>query len=175
MDELRNIEQVFTPEAIAGRMRGLGAELRRDCGLGEIFLLGILKGASFFLADLMRMIEAPVAYGFIDVVRDVTDTETATALQIDYLSYTNLAGRNVYVLKDVVSTGIIESYLLSQFRMHKPAKVKLVALLDRPDLRTIDLRVDFRAFEVTDGTYVGYGLEIDDRFGNLPWIGRVKR
>jgi hypoxanthine phosphoribosyltransferase len=174
MNEVSNIEQVFTPEAIASRMRELGGELRHDCG-GEIFLLGILKGASFFLADLMRTIEGPVAYGFVDVIRDVADTTTAAALQIDYLSHTNVAGRNVYVLKDVVSTGIIESYLLSQFRLHKPAKVKLVALLDRPELRTIDLQVDYRVFEVTTGTYVGYGLEIDDRFGNLPWIGRVKR
>jgi hypoxanthine phosphoribosyltransferase len=174
MNEVSDIEQVFTAKAIASRVSELGAELRHDCD-GEIFLLGILRGASFFLADLMRTIEGPVAYGFVDVILDVADTETAAALQIDYLSHTNVAGRNVYVLKDVVSTGIIESYLLSQFRLHQPARVKLVALLDRPDLRTIDLRVDFRAFEVSDGTYVGYGLEVDNRFGNLPWIGRLKR
>ncbi len=171
---MSEVEQVFTPETIARRIGELGVDLRQDAGNAEVFVLGILKGASCFLADLVRAIPGPVAYGFIDVVRDVADTETANALQIDYLSYTNLTGRNVYVLKDVVSTGIIESYLLSQFRLHNPAKLKLVALLDRPDLRTIDLQVDFRAFEVSDGSYVGYGLELGERFGNLPYIGRLK-
>ncbi len=172
---MSEVEVVFTAETIRNRMAELGAELRKDAGDTEIFLLGILKGSSCFLADLLRATAGPVAYGFIDVIRDVADTEAADALRIDYLSYTNLSGRNVYVLKDVVTTGVIEEYLLSQFRQHKPSRLKLVALLDRPNLRTIDLRCDYRAFEVEAGTYVGYGLDLHERFGNLTAIGRVKR
>jgi hypoxanthine phosphoribosyltransferase len=173
VSDVSEIEQVFTSEAIARRMSELGAEIRRDAGDAEVFLLGILKGTSCFLADLLRTVPGPVTYDFVDVVSDVSDTATADAVRIDYLSYTNIAGRNVYVLKDVVSTGIIETYFLSQFRMHGPASLKLVALLDRPELRTIDLGADFRAFEVTNGSYCGYGLELQNRYGNLPYIGRL--
>jgi hypoxanthine-guanine phosphoribosyltransferase len=74
----------------------------------------------------------------------------------------------------VVNTGIIENYLLGQLRMHAPASLRLVALLDKPSARTIDVRTDFRAFTVDDGaTYAGYGLEQGGQFGNLPYIGRI--
>ncbi len=169
------VERLFTQETISRRIGELSADIRRDAGDAEVFLLGILKGASCFLADLMRAIPGPVGYAFIDVVRDPADTETASALEIDFLSYTDISGRCVYVLKDVISTGVIENYLLAQLRLHNPSSLKLVALLDRPGLRTVDIRPDFRAFEVDDGIYAGYGLEFDGRFGNLPYIGKVRR
>jgi hypoxanthine phosphoribosyltransferase len=167
------IRPEFDTDAIAGRLKELAQEIRTEAGDGEVFLLCILKGAAVFCSDLMRAIPGQVGYGFIDVVRDIADTEIATALEIDFLSHTELAGRDVYVLKDVVSTGVIENYLLSQLRLHDPASLRLVALLDRPNLRTVDLTTDHKAFEVGDGTFVGYGLEQDTRYGNLPYIGRL--
>jgi hypoxanthine phosphoribosyltransferase len=165
------IEPVFTTDAIAARVRELGAEIRRDAGDAEVFLLGILKGASLFLADLIRAVPGDVSYGFIDVVREGADTNEA--LEIDFLSFTDIRGRNVYVLKDVVNTGVIENYLLSQLRLHEPAKLRLVALLDRLDARTVDVRTDFHAFTIEEGTFAGYGLEHERRFGNVPFLGRV--
>jgi hypoxanthine phosphoribosyltransferase len=167
------IKKAFSVKDIARRVAALGAEIRADAGDKEIFLLGILKGTSCFLADLLRVIDAPVSYGFIDVLRDVADAETATALEIDFLSYSDIRGRNVYILKDVVSTGVIESYLMTQLRVHNPAGLKLVALLDRPSARTVDLKTDFSAFEIADGSFAGYGLEVEGRHGNFPYIGRV--
>ena len=167
------IEQLFSAEEIAGRVRAIGSGIRAQAGSGEIFLLGILKGASVFLADLLRAIDGAVTYGFIDVVRDEADTGVASALEIDFVSYTNITGRDVYVIKDIVSTGVIENYLLAQLRLHGPKSLQLVALLDRPSLRTVDLTVDFKAFETDGGSYVGYGLELDTHHGNLPWIGRI--
>ena len=84
-------------------------------------------------------------------------------------------GKNVYLVKDVIATGVIENYLLTQLRQKEPAALKLVALIDRPSQRTVDLKADFRAFEADDGdgAFVGYGLEIDGRFGNLRSIARV--
>ncbi|HYH06315.1 MAG TPA: phosphoribosyltransferase family protein [Thermoanaerobaculia bacterium] len=163
---------VHSAEDIAARMQALGAEIRADAGDGEVFLLCILKGASLFLADLLRSIPGEVSYGFIDVVRDGSDNG-ADALEIDFLSFTDIRGRNVYVLKDVVNTGVIENYLLSQLRMHAPATLRLVALLDRPDARTVDIATDFRAFAIGEGTFAGYGLEHERRFGNVPYLGRV--
>jgi hypoxanthine phosphoribosyltransferase len=167
------IEQLFSAEEIAGRVRTIGSAIRAQAGNGEVFLLGILKGASVFLADLMRTIDGEVTYGFIDVVRDEADTGVASALEIDFVSYTNITGRDVYVVKDIVSTGVIENYLLAQLRLHGPKSLHLVALLDRPSLRTVDLAVDFKAFDTDGGSYVGYGLELDTHHGNLPWIGRI--
>jgi hypoxanthine phosphoribosyltransferase len=166
-----NITPVFTEEQIRTRIRELGADIRGDAGTQEVFLLGILKGTSCFLSDLLRAIPGDVSYGFIDVIRDAADT--TDALEIDFLSYTDIGSRRVYVLKDVVSTGVIENYLLSQLRMHNPATLRLVALLDRPDARTSDIKTDFQAFSIGDGVFAGYGLEHERRFGNLPWIGRV--
>lgn len=167
------VKPAFSAEEIATRIRALGTEIRHDAGPGEIFLLGVLKGASCFLADLVRAIPGDVTYGFIDVVRDIADAETANALEIDYFSFIDIGGRNVYLLKDVVSTGVIESYLMAQLRQRKPKTLKLVALLDRPDVRTVDLTADYRMFEVEDGSFVGYGLELQGRHGNLPYIARL--
>jgi hypoxanthine phosphoribosyltransferase len=170
---VQNITPVFTEEQIAARIRELGAAIRADCGEGEVFLLGILKGASCFLGDLLRAIPGEVSYGFIDVVRDAADNTIADALEIDFLSYTDIRERRVYVLKDVVATGVIENYLLSQLRLHNPATLRLVALLDKNDARTVDVTTDFQAFTISEGVFVGYGLEHERRHGNLPWIGRV--
>jgi hypoxanthine phosphoribosyltransferase len=167
------ISPVFSAEEIAGRVRELAADIRREAGESEIFLLCILKGAAFFLADLLRAIPGPASYGFVDVVRDAADNETADALEIDFLSFTDIRGRNVYVLKDVVNTGVIENYLLGQLKLHAPATLRLVALLDRTDARTVDVNTDYRAFTIGEGTFAGYGLEHERRFGNLPFVGRV--
>jgi hypoxanthine phosphoribosyltransferase len=167
------ITKSFSAEEIAERVASLGADIRTGAGKNEVFLLGILKGTAVFLSDLLRAIPDKVSYGFIDVIRDIADTEVANALEIDFLSHTELAGRHVYVLKDVVSTGVIENYLLTQLRTQQPAALKLVALLDRPEARTVDITPDHRAFEIGGGIFVGYGLEHEGRHGNLPYIGKV--
>lgn len=173
MHPTTEISPVFSAEEIAARVRDIAAAIRRDAGKSEVFLLCILKGASLFLADLMRALPGDVSYGFIDVVRDVSDNQIADALEIDFLSFTDIRGRNVFVLKDVVNTGVIENYLLTQLRTHEPKQLRLVALLDRSDARTADVKADYVAFTISEGTFAGYGLEHQRRFGNLPFIGRV--
>jgi hypoxanthine phosphoribosyltransferase len=169
----KEISSVFSAEEIATRVRELGGEIRKDAGSSEIFLLGILKGTAVFLADLLRAIPGNVSYGFIDVVRDAADMHPADALEIDFLSFTDIRGRNVYLLKDVVNTGVIENYLLTQLRTHSPNTLRLVGLLDRAKARTVDISADVRGFTVEDGIFAGYGLEHDRRYANLPFIGRV--
>ena len=170
---MTGITEVFTADEISRRIAALGAEIRSGAKGGDVFLLGILKGAAVFLSDLLRAIEGDVSYGFIDVVRDFSDTATATAVEIDYISHIDIAGRNVYVVKDVVSTGVIENYLLTQLRQKEPAALKLVALIDRPNLRTVDISADFHAFQVDEGAFVGYGLELEGMHANLPYLARV--
>ncbi len=105
------VKKAFSEKQIARRISKLGAQIRKDAGKAEVFLLGVLKGASFFLADLMRAIPGEVSYGFIDVIREMADTEVATAMEIDYLQWSDIRGKHVYLLKDVVSTVVIETYL----------------------------------------------------------------
>ena len=167
------IEVVFPAAKIAARVLDLGAAIRSDAGSAPVFLLGVLKGTSCFAADLLRSIDGKVGYGFIDVVREMADTQVANAMEIDFLNWIDLNGKNVYVLKDVVTTGVIETYLLTQLRQRQPATLKLVALLDRPDLRTVELASDFHAFQTGDGVFVGYGLELEGQYGNLPYIGKM--
>lgn len=173
MNPTTETSPAFTAEAIEERVHQLARDIRADAGDSEVFLLGILKGASVFTADLLRAIPGDVSYAYIDVVRDAADNQTADALEIDFLSFNDIRGRNVYVIKDVVATGVIENYLLSQLRVRSPATLRLVALLDRPDVRTVDLKADFVAFTCGEGAYFGYGLERHGRLGNLPWIGRA--
>ena len=169
----KKVKTEFSAEQIATRVGELARQIRKDAGSSEVFLLGVLKGTSCFLADLLRAMEGNVSYGFIDVVRDIADAETATALEIDYFADTDVGGKNVYLLKDVVSTGVIENYLLAQLRQRKPKSLKLVALLDRAGARTVDIACDYRLFEVEEGSYVGYGLELLGHYANLPYIGRT--
>ena len=167
------IKRAFSAKEIVKRVAALGARIRDDAGDDGVLLLGVLKGTSCFLADLMRAIPGDVGYGFIDVVRDAADALTGDAIEIDFLNYIDIGGKNVYLIKDVVSTGVIENYLLTQLRQKGPAALKLVALIDRPNLRTVDLTADFYAFEVEEGAFVGYGLELEGLHANLPYLARV--
>ncbi|MDX1582618.1 MAG: phosphoribosyltransferase family protein [Thermoanaerobaculia bacterium] len=167
------MKKVITADQIATRVRALGDEIREDAGDEEIVLLAVLKGTTIFLADLMREIEGDVRYELINVVRAVADTETAEALQINFMTNFFFEGKKTVLLKDVVSTGVIESYLMTQLNQKHPHEMKLAALLDRPELRTVPLEVDYPAFSVEEGTYVGYGLEKNRSYCNLKDIYRI--
>jgi Hypoxanthine-guanine phosphoribosyltransferase len=167
------MKKAFSAKDIDRRVAELGEQLRKDAGDNEIFLLGVLRGTTCFVADLLRATSGSVSYGFINVVRDINDTDVATAMEIDFLNWIDIAGKHVYLLKDVVSTGVIETYLMTQLRQKGPAALKLIALLDRPSMRTVDLIADYHAFTVDDGAFVGYGLELDGAHANLPYIARL--
>lgn len=167
------MKKVITADQISKRIKTLGQRIREDAGNEEIVLLAVLKGTTIFLADLIREIEGDVQYELINVVRGVADTETAEALQINFMTNFFFVGKQAVLLKDVVSTGAIESYLLNQLRQKHPHEIRLAALLDRPDMRTMPLEVDYPAFTVDDGTYVGYGLEKDRSYSNLRDIYRL--
>ena len=127
---------------------------------------------SIFLADLLRATPGEVRYHFVDVVREGGAEDRP--LDINFITHFEMKDRPVYLLKDIVTTGVIENYLVTQFRQRKPSELKLVALLDRPSARRVLLPVDYRAFEVETGTFVGYGLEHEGRFENLPFIGTLQ-
>lgn len=165
------MQVVWTEEQIRERIEAMGREIRKDAGDGDLVLVGVLKGAAVFLADLMRAIPGSVHYEFLDKISDLSDTTIADAIEIDFLSHFSMRGRRIYVLKDVVSTGVIEQWLMNQLRMKGPETLKIVALIDRPELRTTEFEVDFAAFTGGAGRFVGYGLEQDGMGANQRWIG----
>lgn len=170
---MSGIKVLFDEESVRRRIREVGAEIRRDAGDREVLLIGILKGASVFLPDLLRAIPGRVHYEWVNVILGVNDTATADATQIDFLTQFPMDGYRVYVLKDIVTTGVIESYLLTQLRERTPEYLKLVALIDCPESRTVELACDFSVFSTGRGRFVGYGLEFDREYGNLPYIGTL--
>lgn len=169
---MNGIRTVFSAEDIAERVAELGRAIRRDAGNQEIYLIGILKGSSIFLADLLRATPGEVHYHFVDVVREGGSDDQP--MDINFITHFEMKDRPLYLLKDIVTTGVIENYLVTQFRQRNPSELKLVALLDRPSARRVLLPVDYRAFEVEDGTFVGYGLEHEGRFENLSFIGTLQ-
>ncbi|HXI11050.1 MAG TPA: phosphoribosyltransferase family protein [Thermoanaerobaculia bacterium] len=171
---MKAYKETFSKIEIDARIAEIGGKIRADAGTSEVFLIGILKGSAVFLSDLIRAISGEVGYAFVDVIRDVGDTGTAEAIEIDFLTHFEMEGKNLYLLKDVVSSGIIENYLMTQLRQQKPADLKLVALLDRPEARTVEVNVDYEMFKVDRGVFVGYGLESGGRYGNLPFIATME-
>jgi hypoxanthine phosphoribosyltransferase len=171
---MSGVKVVFDEESIRKRIKETGAAIRRDAGEREVLLIGILKGASVFLADLLRAIPGRVHYEWVNVILGMSDTETAEATEIDFLTQFPIDGYRVYVLKDVVTSGVIESYLLTQLRQRSPESLKLVALIDCPEARTVELECDYTVFSSARGHFVGYGLESDRELGNLPYIGLLE-
>ncbi len=170
---MSGISVVFDEDTIKRRIKEVGAQIRQSAGDGDLLLIGILKGSSVFLADLVRAIPGRVHYEWVNVIYDVTDTEIAEATEIDFLTQFPMDDQRVFVLKDIVTSGVIETYLLTQFRERRPASMRLVALIDCPEARTVELECDFPVFTSDRGRFVGYGLEFERESGNLPYVGRL--
>lgn len=164
------LEPRWEAERIAARIAEIAAaidEERRDVPL---VLIGILKGASFFLADLARRVSSPVGCEYINVRREGGSDEI---LQIDFFTGFSVAGRSLLLLKDVVNTGVIETYLIEQLRAEGAAEVRLAAIVDKRAERTTAIRADFALFTAERGVFAGYGMEYGGHFGNLPYVAEV--
>lgn len=171
MIEIR-IDPVFSPEEIARRVRELGSQLAAELPADPL-LVSLLGGSVIFLADLVRAVDRPVRYEFIHVETSGGGDE-ATPLSLQYPVPFAVDDESVLLLKDVVSSGVTETYLMEQLRDQGARDVRLAALVDLPGERKTDLEVDYRAFtSKRPGRLVGYGLKHKGSHGNLPFIGRL--
>lgn len=164
-----SIQKLYDRDSIAEHIHQLAAQVQKDAGDTELMVVAVLSGAVVFLADLMREIERPVSFGFIQVKYtqgSVREQAIHFPLPLD------LENRVVLVLKDVVTTGITESYLIEELHRHGVERVLFAALVDQPARRRTDFQVDYHLFAPeTEGTYIGYGMSHDGRYGNLPFVG----
>ena len=173
--DLEHIEKLFAPDEIEREVLDLGRRLHADLGDSDPLFLSLLGGSVIFLADLVRAYGAPVRYEFVQVGYRHPEVAAADVLAIQYPIPVDLAGQDVLVIKDVVTSGVTESYLAEQLRQMGAARVRFLGLIDMPDERKTDLDLDYRVFSLErSAPLVGYGLKHLGRFGNLPYIGRFR-
>ncbi len=157
---------------IAARVSDIARRIDRDYEDRPLVVLSLLKGSAFFLADLCRRIDRPHGFEFISVTR--RDIEGKESVEIDFATPLSLAGKEVVVLKDVVNTGVIETYLMNQLRTDDPASIRFASIVDRPHERRSSILVDYVLFNSNDRDHlVGYGMELGGLYGHLPYIASV--
>ena len=165
----RVMTEVVSAAAIATRIAELGATIRADYAGKDPVLLGVLKGAVPFLADLGRRLPPQIDIDFLSLTR--FGSEGRVGIAVD--SATSLAGRHVLLVEDIVDTGLTLSYLLGLLQTREPASLATVTLLDKRTRRIVDVPLRYRGFEVGDEFLLGYGLDWEGRYRNLPGLWAV--
>jgi hypoxanthine phosphoribosyltransferase len=161
-------------DAIANRVAELGAQLTADYAGREPVLVSVLKGAFIFLADLMRAMDLPASIDLMEVSSYGAGTETSGQVRILKDLSKPIEGRDVIVVEDIIDTGLTLNYLLRYLSERKPASIRVCCLLDKPARRLADIPIDYRGFTIPDRFVIGYGLDFDERYRNLPYIGVLK-
>jgi hypoxanthine phosphoribosyltransferase len=164
-------EVLKTEEQISERVRTLGREITEFYRGEEISLLGILKGSFIFMADLAREIRLPAQVGFLEIV---TSRKSEFLTEVAFSSSFPIEGSHVLVIEDILDTGVTLAYLSEQLQLHAPKSLKICTFLDKPHRRKVDLTPDFVGFEVPDRHVVGYGLDYQGRYRNLPHLGYME-
>ena len=155
------------------RVRELGAQITRDYQGRDLLLIGVLKGAVFFLADLMRRIEIPCELDFMAVASYGSATESSGVVRILKDLDAPVEGRDVLIVEDIVDSGLTLQYLLRNLQGRHPASVEVCALLTKPARRKVDLPTRYVGFEIPDRFAVGYGLDHAERYRNLPYVAAL--
>lgn len=158
-------------EELQARIRELGAELSVDYAGREVLLVGVLKGAVFFMADLMRSLTIPCEIDFMAISSYGASTDSSGVVRILKDLDINIEGRHVLVVEDIVDSGLTLSYLMRNLESREPASLEVCALLTKPTRREIDVPVRYIGFEIPNRFVIGYGLDFAERYRNLPYVG----
>ena len=164
------MEVLITRQQIADGVARIGREITRDFAGQSVVLVGVLKGACFFLTDLARQIELDTTFDFIAVRSYGTKKESAGEVQLIKDVTTPLEDKNVVLVEDILDTGLTFSFLKKLLQARKPRTLKFAALLDKPSRRQMPVEADYVGFKIPDKFVVGYGLDYAERFRNLPDI-----
>lgn len=167
-------ETLIPAERLQARIAEVGEEISRDYGGQEIVLICVLKGSMMFTSDLMRHLRCPVVVDYVAVSSYGNATSTSGVVRIQKDVEENLSGRHVLVVEDIVDSGLTLSYLLEHLRLRNPASLKVCCLLDKPDRRRVPVHVDYLGFVIEDRFVIGYGLDYDEHYRNLGYIGVMK-
>jgi len=163
-------EVLLTAEAIRNRVKELGEAISRDYRGEQVFLVGVLKGAWVFLADLARHITVPASFDFMSVSSYGASTQTSGVVQIIKDLEESIEGRHVLIVEDIVDTGLTLTYLVELLKTRHPASLKVCVLLDKPSRRATPVRLDYVGFEIPEAFVVGYGLDFAGQYRHVPHI-----
>ncbi|HYT30755.1 MAG TPA: hypoxanthine phosphoribosyltransferase [Actinomycetota bacterium] len=167
-------EILITGDQIQGKVGELGQRITEDYRGRDLILVGVLKGAFVLMADISRHIELPMEFDFMAVSSYGAATKTSGVVRILKDLDHEIAGRNVLLIEDIVDSGLTLNYLLKNLRTRKPASLEVCALLQKTEAQQVPLDIRYRGFEIPSVFVVGYGLDFDERFRNLPFIGTLK-
>jgi len=170
----QELEQMFSAEEIANRVRELGSRIERDYQGKELVLLGVLKGSYIFISDLARAIDLPLTVDFIGLSSYGEATESSGVVKITSDLAQPIEGKHVLIVEDIVDTGLTMRYLLDNLATRRPASVKLCTLLHKPSRARTRIPIDYLGFQIEDRFVVGYGLDHGDKYRNVPFIGVLK-
>lgn len=165
------VSVLISEEDVQKRIRELGEQISRDYAGKTVHIIGVLKGACYFMCDLARYITVPVTFDFMSVSSYGDDTKSSGIVKIVKDLDEPLTGRDVLVVEDIIDSGRTLSHLMELLKGRKPATLKLATLLDKPDRRVTEVNVDYTGFEIEDVFVVGFGLDYAQRYRNLPYIG----
>jgi len=167
------IDTLISAESIRARVDELGRQITSDYAGQEIVVVTVLKGSFIFAADLVRAIDVPLAVDFLGL-RSYEGTESSGVVQITSDLTKSVEGKHVLVIEDIVDTGLTMQYLLQNLETRKPASVKLASLLHKPARSKVKIPIDYLGFTIDDVFVIGYGLDFDQHYRNLPYLGVMR-
>ena len=168
------INVLIKEDEIVARVKELAEQINRDYEGKTLHLICILKGSVFFTCELAKRITSPVEIEFMSVSSYGSGTSSSGVVRIVNDLGTSIEGKNVLVIEDIIDSGRTLSYLLENLKTRNPKTLRLCTLLDKPDRRVVDVNVDYVGFVIPDEFVVGYGLDYDQKYRNLPYIGVVE-
>ena len=164
-------EILIEEDRLQERIRELGREISADYEGRELLLVGVLKGAVFFMADLMRHLTVPCEVDFMAISSYGAQTDSSGVVRILKDLDINIEGRNVLVVEDIIDSGLTLSYLMRNLESREPASLEVCCLLTKPERREVDVPVRYTGFEIPNKFVIGYGLDFAERYRNLPYVG----
>lgn len=169
-----SIQTLYSSADLSARVGELGAEITEAYRGKELVLVGVLKGAFVFLADLVRAIDLPLSVDFLSVSSYGPGTKSSGVVRLVEDLSAPIEDKHVILVEDIVDTGLTARYLLENLQTRKPASLALCSLLEKPARSQVEVPIEYRGFVIDDVFVVGYGLDHDQRYRNLPFIGVVQ-
>ena len=174
LSDPQNLRVLFSREQIQTRVQELGRHIREDLKGESVVLIGVLKGAAIFLADLARAIHLDCTFDFVAVSSYKSGTESSGAVQLIKDLTEPIEDRHIIIVEDILDTGITLSFLRSHFERHQPRSIRIAALLDKPSRRLQPIQADYIGFSIPNQFVIGYGMDYAERYRNLPDIRIVQ-
>lgn len=168
------VRVMLTEKEVDDKIKEIGEQISKDYEGKQVHLVCVLKGGTFFMCELAKRITVPVSLDFMSVSSYGSDTKSSGVVKIVKDLDESLKGKDVIVIEDIVDSGRTLSYLLDMLKDREPNSLRLCTLLDKPDRRVVDVHVDYTGFQIPDEFVVGYGLDYDQKYRNLPFIGVVE-